>query len=312
MNRLLAILTTTFALMGFVRLSGAEDLGDHSHRLARLVKFDALEKHLGDPGLRLLDARPRADYEKSHIPGAVWVDLHAAETLAASPGGLTDRSAWEKWLAPLGIDQGIEALGYDGGRQLDAARIWWLLTYLGVDSVGLIDGDYPLWLRQGRPTTTEVLKVEPHSFPVHFRANRHATREEVLQAVKGHQVSVIDARSAEEFAGIDLRSERGGHVPSACHLEWTELVNQNGQFLDEGELNAKLAERGIQHGQPVITHCQGGGRASVDAFVLERLGYPVHNYYLGWSDWGNADETPIERGLDGSESPRVEPDSGQP
>ena len=61
---------------------------------------------------------------------------------------------------------------------------------------------------------------------------------------------------------------------------------------------AKLTEAGVQPGEPVITHCQGGGRASVDAFVLERLGSPARNSYLGWGDWGNAAETPVETGAD--------------
>ena len=52
----------------------------------------------------------------------------------------------------------------------------------------------------------------------------------------------------------------------------------------------------LKPGEPVITHCQSGGRASVDAFVMERLGFPPRNYYLGWSDWGNTDETPVETG----------------
>jgi len=303
MHRLLPILISAPALAGLVTPAGAEEPKDQSHLAARLVNFDSLQKHLGEPHLRLLDARPRADYEKSHIPGAVWVDLPAAEKLAARPGGLIDQTAWERWIAPLGIGPETEVLIYDGDRQLDAARLWWLLGYLGVDSVGLIDGNYPLWLRQARPSTTKVLDIEPRSFPVTFRADRHATREEVLEATRGSQVSVIDARSAEEYTGAELRSQRGGHIPTACHLEWSELVNPDGQFLDEAELRAKVAALGIQTGRPVITHCQGGGRASVDAFVLQRLGHPTRNYYLGWSDWGNAEETPVQSGLERGETP---------
>ena len=97
------------------------------------VAHDDLQKRLGDANLRLLDARPRADYDKGHIPGAVWVDAKAAQTLAARPGGLTDRAAWEAWLAPLGIAPRSEVLVYDDQRQLEAARIWWLLRYLGVE-----------------------------------------------------------------------------------------------------------------------------------------------------------------------------------
>jgi thiosulfate/3-mercaptopyruvate sulfurtransferase len=99
-----------------------------------------------------------------------------------------------------------------------------------------------------------------------------------------------------EYAGAEARSRRGGHVPSACPLEWSGLVDQDGRFLDEKALRSKLEASGAKPGAPVITHCQGGGRASVDAFVFERLGFPTRDYYLGWSAWGNAGDTPVETG----------------
>ncbi len=260
----------------------------------RLATFDALQKRLGEPGLRLLDARPKADYDKGHIPGAVWVDAKAVETMAAKPGALADRVAWESWVAPLGIGPETDVLVYDANRQLDAARLWWLLGYLGVEKVGLVDGNFPLWAAERRPVTAEVPKVEPKPFKVAFRDDRHATKEEVLSAIRSRSALIVDARSAGEYTGTVKRSKRGGHVPTACSLEWNNLVDKDGRFLDESALRAILAKAGVRSGEPVITHCQGGGRASVNAFVLERLGFKTRNYYLGWSDWGNASDMPVE------------------
>jgi thiosulfate/3-mercaptopyruvate sulfurtransferase len=262
--------------------------------LARLVTFDQLEKRLGEQDLRILDARPKADYDKGHIPGAVWVDAKAVETRAAKPGALTDRAAWEKWIALLGIGPKTNILIYDARRQLDAARLWWLLSYLGVERVGLIDGNFPLWASEKRPVTTLVPDFEPRAFKVAFRDDRHATQAEVLSAVHSKSAVVVDARSEAEYTGREKRAKRAGHIPSACSIEWTNLVGPDGRFLDDLTLRTKLTKAGVKAEEPVITHCQGGGRASVDAFVLERLGFKTKNYYLGWSDWGNASETPIE------------------
>lgn len=91
---------------------------------ARLVTFVELEKHLGGTDLRILDARPKADYDKGHIPRAVWVDAKDVEAIAAKPGALTDRAAWERWIAPLGIGPKTDVLVYDANHQLDAARLW--------------------------------------------------------------------------------------------------------------------------------------------------------------------------------------------
>jgi thiosulfate/3-mercaptopyruvate sulfurtransferase len=232
------------------------------------------------------------------------VDAKAVEMMAAKPGALTDRAAWEPWLAPLGISPTTKVLVYDAHRQLDAARLWWLLTYLGVGHVGLIDGGFPLWEKQGRPVTVSAPNITPRAFQVRFRPERLAGREEVLNALKQRTTRVIDARTEAEHTGLEKRSKRAGRVPTACHLEWATLVDSEGRFLDEATLRAKLSKAGIKPDEPVITHCQGGGRASVDAFVFERLGFPTRNYYLGWSDWGNVEDTPIETGPPTRAKPR--------
>lgn len=259
-----------------------------------LLSHDELQRRLSDPGLRLLDARPRAEYDKGHLPGAVWVDVKAAEKLAARPGGLSDRAAWEAWAAPLGIGPDTLVLVYDGKRQLDAARTWWLLRYLGLDRVGLVDGNFPLWQSSGRPVGKEVPAVAQGPLKVSFRADRLATRDEVREAVTSGRVRIVDARSQAEHTGKEKLSRRAGHIPGACLLEWSGLVDRDGRFLAPDAIRARLDEQGILPAQPVITHCQGGGRASVDAFALELLGIRTRNYYLGWSDWGNAEDTPVE------------------
>src|SRR5262249_16191227 len=170
----------------------------------------------------------------------------------------------------------------------------WLLSYLGVKRVGLLDGSFPLWATEKRPVTAEVPSVEPKPFTVAFRADRHATRDEVLSALSSKSDTILDARSDGEYTGAEKRSKRAGHVPTPCHREGNNLVDKDGRFLDERAVRAKLAKAGVRSGEPVITHCQGGGRASVNAFVLERLGFKARNYYLGWSDWGNADDTPVK------------------
>lgn len=263
---------------------------------AQLLTFDELEKRLKEPNLRLLDCRPRADYDKGHIPGALWIDTKTLESHAAKAGGLEDRKFWEDWAATLGIDSKSAVFVYDAKRQLDAARVWFFLRWIGVENVGLVNGGYPLWTRQNRPVATAVPKVEARRFKVEFRKEVAATRDEVLAAVKADSANVLDARTDAEFAGTDRKSKRGGHIPAACHLEWTNLVDEDGKFLDREPLKKKVESSGIDLGSDVICHCQGGGRASVNAFAMELLGLHSRTYYLGWSDWGNADATPVVEG----------------
>ena len=288
----------TLLLLAILSLGGEFPAQAPATNLAVRWDFDRLEETASQKAssLRILDVRPRADYDRNHIPGAVWLDVKSAESLAARPGGLRDKAAWEAWLKPLGGPIKGSSVVYGENRQLDAARAWWLLTYLGVERVGLADGNYSLWTGQHRPTSTEVPKVEPAPFEVKFQGDRLATRDDVAALVKAPgRTLLIDARSAAEHSGKEKRSKRAGHLPAACRLEWSEFVEKDGRFLDEASLRAKLAAAKVAPEAPVVTHCQGGGRASVDAFVFERLGHRTRNYYLGWSDWGNADDTPIER-----------------
>lgn len=283
-------------LLGLVLLVHAPVLGQDSRTdtAARLIAPEDLQARLGKAEVRVLDARPRADFDSGHLPGAVWVDEKAAAGLAGKPGGLVDREAWTAWIRPLGLGPEVrEVWVVDGKKQLEAARVWWLLTYLGVDRVGLMDGNVGLWVQQGRPLTEEAPKVQAHDFSVAFRRDRLAMAEDVLGVLKDHSARVIDARSLAEFTGDRAMSKRGGRIPEACHLEWSDLVGDDGRFLASSALKERLETLGVKPGEPVITHCQGGGRASVDAFALERLGLSARNYYLGWSDWGNRDETPV-------------------
>ena len=232
-----------------------------------------MQKRLDDPKLRLLDARHRADYDKGHLPGAVWVDVKAASTLAARPGGLTDKEAWTDWTVPLAIGPDSDVFVYDGGRQLEAARVWWLLTYLGVPNVGLVDGNFGLWAKGDRPVSTDPAKVGPRPFPVAFRIERLATRAEVLDSLKGG-TRVVDARSEAEHTAVPGRCRgRAGHIPDACHLEWSEFVGPDGRFLDEAGLRAKVEKAGVKPGE--LRHLPlPGRRASLGRRLRPRTPRP--------------------------------------
>jgi thiosulfate/3-mercaptopyruvate sulfurtransferase len=121
--------------------------------------------------------------------------------------------------------------------------------------------------------------------------------QQVLQSLPDGQWQIVDARSEDEHCGIDKRdNRRGGAIPGAKHLEWSELIDQETQrFRSPAQLRQLLARAGITLDQPTASHCNGGGRAAVMAFALQLMGADdVRNYYRGWGEWGNAEGTPIE------------------
>jgi len=123
-----------------------------------------------------------------------------------------------------------------------------------------------------------------------------ATKSELLDAIKGRRWQFVDARSTDEYCGIDLHgNKRGGALPGAKHLDWTNLVDaETHRFKTAAELRRLFTAAGITVERPTAAYCQSGGRASVMAFALELMGAgDVRNYYRSWHEWGNADDTPI-------------------
>lgn len=257
---------------------------------ADLAKVDVAKESV------ILDARTRASYEQGHVPGARWVDPAA---WAAGFGDGDDAEGWSKRIGDLGIDQASKVVVYDDGPSKDAARIWWILRYWGVEDAKLLNGGLTGWKSGKFPMETEVQSPEPAEFTATPQAARLATKDQLLEALKGKSLQIVDARSEGEFCGTDkLKNKRAGAMPGAKHLEWSDLIDKQTQrFKQPAVIRELFDQAGIDVEQPTATHCQGGGRSSVMAFGLELMGATeVHNYYRGWGEWGNADDTPIEPG----------------
>jgi thiosulfate/3-mercaptopyruvate sulfurtransferase len=242
---------------------------------------------------RILDARSREKFLAGHIPGAVWVD-HA--TWSRTFGEGKDRDGWAKRIGELGIEPDSTVVIYDDNRSKDAARIWWILRYWGVKDVRLLNGGWGAWTAMkgaqektdNKPkTTTPDLKPQ--------RA-RLATKEELLKELKT-KPQIIDARSTGEHCGTESTATKNGHIPGSRHLEWSDTIDaKTGRFKDATELRKLFKEAGIDATRPAATYCQSGGRAAVMAFVLELMGSKeVRNYYRSWAEWGNAEDTPVDK-----------------
>jgi len=264
-----------------------------------LLSHDALEKRQKDPTLRLLDARPKADYDKGHIPGALWVDLKALQALANSET-IVDQDAWSTALAPLGIGPDMEVYLYDADRQHDAGRVWWLLSYAGVEKAGLVDGGFPLWTKEGRPVVSETPKVEPREFAVHFHSKWVATREDVRKAIKVGGAQIIDARTAAEYRGEVKPKDgsRAGHIPSAVSFDAYDLVDAEGRLLDPSTQRKRLVKAGVSTEKPLIIYVGSGGRSGLVIFALRRLDIPARHYAHGITDWKRDPTAPV---IEGSE-----------
>ncbi len=243
---------------------------------------------------RILDTRPKDKFDAGHIYRASRVDTKAW----GRDFNAKDQTAWEKILGGYGIDLSKPVVVY-GDDMREAARVWWILRYWGVRDVRILDGGWQAYQaakgktdrrRDGAPpsfATTPMLKPRPEIL---------ATREQLLRELKGEKrLTILDVRSQGEHCGDVMLSRRGGAIPGARHLEWSDVLDEQKQHFKAPAALAKLfKDAGIDPKRPTATYCQSGGRAAVMAFALELMGgQEVRNYYRSWAEWGNADDTPI-------------------
>lgn len=243
----------------------------------------------------VLDVREKTKYAQGLIPGALWVDV--AEWGKAFGQG-TDHREWSQRIAVLGIDADRTVVVYDDNRSKDAARVWWILRYWGVKDVRILNGGWIEWKNgefrvQSVPSVSKAL-----NFDAKAARERMVTKQQLLQALSQKSLQIIDARSNDEFCGNEkLNNKRGGAIPGAMHLEWSELVDATShRFKPAADLTEIFRKAGINVKKPSATYCQSGGRASVMAFALELMGGDrVSNYYPSWAEWSDDPNSPIEK-----------------
>jgi thiosulfate/3-mercaptopyruvate sulfurtransferase len=263
-------------------------------RAELLIEASELAKPPTGKQFRILDVRDKAKYKEGHIPNAVWVDVTAWGKAFASG---QNQAAWAKRIGELGIDNDMHAVVYDDNLTPSAARVWWILHYWGLKDVRLLNGGWKAWQTSGVPVATDETTFPAREVNLPPRADRLATKDQVLESLKTKQSQIIDTRSKAEYCGEKAMAKRNGAIPGAVHLEWSEVIDQKSQRLKGANELAKLfQEKGIDLNRPAVAHCQSGGRAAVMAFALELMGAKdVRNYYKSWAEWGNADDTPIEK-----------------
>lgn len=250
------LLAGSLVLAGIPSQSSADLLaavrGDAGEQRAMLIEAEELEKQLEAAGLRILDARSAEEHSRGHIPGAVPVDVRSWQELGRQEGGFHDAEAWASHVGQLGITHASRVVVY-GSDLTNTARVWWTLKYLGLQDVSILNGGWPVWLRQQRPVDYGPVEVEATRFEPEFQADRLEEIDSLKKSIDDGSVTVVDARSAAEFSGEDVRGGRGGHVPGAKHLEWKELLEEDGRFKTPQQLRAVFRQRGIAPEQTAVT-----------------------------------------------------------
>ena len=244
----------------------------------------------------LIDLRPVENYCENHVPGAVHLDLFGISSIDTDPAPLK-AFFWiiEHLLASRGVSNDVAVVVYDDTSGIRAARAFWFLEYFGHPDTRVLDGGFNAWIRKGLPLTQHAPKPAPSGWTGRRDEEILAGWRDVADRLNSPDALILDTRSDGEYYGTTVRAARGGAVPGAIHLEWTNNLSPDGTFKSPDELRIMYARAGVTPDREVVTYCQGGYRAAHSYLALRLIGYPrVRNYVGSWKEWGDRVDLPIE------------------
>lgn len=268
-----------------------------------IVDADWLNENLGNENILILDARGQEAYDKGHIPGAIAVTW---QNFADMSGTQADNPNWgtvlkaeelSKKLSELGISPDKEIVVYtttDGGWGEDG-RIVWMLRRAGFENARMLDGGFDYWKAKGYEVSKEA--VEPTKAEVTITELSDDTNIETEElANRLGELVIIDARTKKEYEGAQNYGEaRGGHIPGAINIPFTEFLNKDGTLKTAKEIKAILDSNGIDKDDEIVTYCTAGIRSAHMQIILDMMGYNARNYDASFYVWAANQNLEVEK-----------------
>lgn len=289
-------------------LSGSQSDPVVQDKMGTLVTTEWLSEHLDDPDLVVLDCTVRmvpkegggfqtvsgrADYDSSHIPSAGFADLKGNLSDLDSPldFAMPTPERFCAVMGSLGVGDDSRVVLYDGFNSVWAARVWWMLRWVGFDRVALLDGGLRAWTAEERELSTKPADYKMKNLTPKPRPELIAYRDEVFAAIKNDSISLIDTMNEAHYRGEMALYDRPGHIPSAINISAMALFDESGHFRPHDELAALYdGDREAR----VITYCGAGVAASAVAFNMVRLGFTdVAVYMASLQEWAADPANPL-------------------
>ncbi|KFC71990.1 sulfurtransferase [Massilia sp. LC238] len=267
-----------------------------------LISAQDLAAHIDNPDWVVVDCRHdlmnlaagREGYAAGHLPGAVFGDIETQLSGAKrGPDGvfrgrhpLPEKEALRETLCGWGIDDDSQVVAYDAHGGMFAARLWWLMRWLGHEAVAVLDGGMAAWQAIGKPLTTETVSKPRGSISVRAPFVPTVSVAEVMENVDKGERIVIDARASDRFRGENETIDPiGGHIPGARNRFFKDNLQADGRFKDAATLRDEFAPL-VDDPARAIMQCGSGVTACHNLLALEVAGMPGAALYPGsWSEW---------------------------
>ncbi len=289
----LASARTSVSAQAIASPEASPDAGTGYARPEMLVDTGWLRDHLDDPMLRVVALMPAETFGQGAIPGSVQIDWPDLEVTDTSDALLAEwQVAIEERLTTLGLTREQRIVVYDEGT-LFAARLWWVLHYLGHDGMHVLNGGLPAWTAAGNDVSTDnptpIASADPYQSTV--QPDALAQVLDVEAAIDDPDTMIVDARTPDEYAA--------GHIPGAVNVNYPlNAEPETPKFWKPAEdLKRLYAEAGVTPERRVIPYCSTGVRSAVTWFTLRLIGFDEVSLFSGsWAEWTLDPERPITTG----------------
>jgi len=265
-----------------------------------LISVAELAGHLGNPNWIICDCRhdlvdtgsgSRA-YSESHIPGARFV--HLDQVLSAPSTGSNGRhplpapEQCARRLGELGIDNAKQVVAYDASGGFYAARLWWMLRWLGHDAVAVLDGGWDAWRKAPHPITNQIPVIEAARFTMCRRADMTCDAGYIVANLGKPKLRLLDARSPDRYRGeSETLDPVAGHIPGALNRFYRLNLDGDGKFKPSTTLKQEFDELLRNNAPGNVSHyCGSGVTACHNLLAMEVAGLSGSRLYPGsWSEW---------------------------
>jgi thiosulfate/3-mercaptopyruvate sulfurtransferase len=280
-----------------------------------LITASELAARLDDPSVVIVDCRHdlmnlaagREGYAIGHIRNAVFADLET-ELSGAKRGAdgrfrgrhpLPERAALIDTLRSWGINDDTQVVAYDAHGGMFAARLWWLLRWVGHPACAVLDGGLAAWQSQALPMSTDVPAKARGTITERTPLVQTVSADDVLANIGSGERIVIDARAADRFRGENETIDPvGGHIPGARNRFFKDNLQADGRFKSSEQLKADFAPL-VDDAAKAVMQCGSGVTACHNLLALELAGMPGAALYPGsWSEWCADPARPVATGAD--------------
>lgn len=278
-----------------------------------LISAADLARHIDDPAWVVIDCRHdlvnlnagREAYDIAHLPHAQFADMetdlsgdkHGPDGAFRGRHPLPGREAFIEQLRVWGVNDDTQVVAYDAHGGMFAARLWWLLRWVGHEAVAVLDGGIAAWQAQAQPLTAEVERRTPGSIAARTAHVGTVSVAEVLANIDSGERVLVDARAPDRFRGENETIDPvGGHIPGAANRFFKDNLHTDGRFKAPEALRAEWAEV-VPNPARAIMQCGSGVTACHNLLALEVAGLPGAALYPGsWSEWCADPARPVATG----------------